>query len=313
MAKAWGRANLRAGDAVVLTELEHHANIVPWHQLRRGARHRAALDPRGRRRPPRPHRPRPPRRRRPDRVVRGDVQRARHDAPGRAARAGRARRGRHRRGRRQPARAPPPHRRRAPGAPTSSPSPATRCCGPTGIGVLWGTEADPRRHPAVPHRRRDDPQRHQGGLHAQRAAVEVRGRHAAHRRGRRARRGRSTTSTGLGMDADPRARGGAHGLRAAHAARPLRRRPHGPRPVRAGRARRRAVVLLQGPPPPRPHPGVRPARRVRAGRAPLRQGPDAPSSASPPRPAPRSTCTTTKPTSTPWRDAVADAAAFFAV
>jgi cysteine desulfurase/selenocysteine lyase len=33
VAKAWGRANLRAGDAVVLTELEHHANIVPWHQL----------------------------------------------------------------------------------------------------------------------------------------------------------------------------------------------------------------------------------------------------------------------------------------
>jgi cysteine desulfurase/selenocysteine lyase len=33
VAKAWGRANLQAGDAVVLTELEHHANIVPWHQL----------------------------------------------------------------------------------------------------------------------------------------------------------------------------------------------------------------------------------------------------------------------------------------
>jgi cysteine desulfurase / selenocysteine lyase len=33
VAKAWARANLRAGDAVVLTELEHHANIVPWHQL----------------------------------------------------------------------------------------------------------------------------------------------------------------------------------------------------------------------------------------------------------------------------------------
>ena len=33
VAKAWGRANLRRGDAVVLTELEHHANIVPWHQL----------------------------------------------------------------------------------------------------------------------------------------------------------------------------------------------------------------------------------------------------------------------------------------
>ncbi len=33
VAKAWARSNLRAGDAVVLTELEHHANIVPWHQL----------------------------------------------------------------------------------------------------------------------------------------------------------------------------------------------------------------------------------------------------------------------------------------
>jgi cysteine desulfurase/selenocysteine lyase len=33
VAKAWGRAHLQAGDPVVLTELEHHANIVPWHQL----------------------------------------------------------------------------------------------------------------------------------------------------------------------------------------------------------------------------------------------------------------------------------------
>lgn len=33
VARAWGGANLRAGDAVVLTHLEHHANIVPWHQL----------------------------------------------------------------------------------------------------------------------------------------------------------------------------------------------------------------------------------------------------------------------------------------
>ena len=31
--KAWGHANLAAGDVVVLTHLEHHANIVPWHQL----------------------------------------------------------------------------------------------------------------------------------------------------------------------------------------------------------------------------------------------------------------------------------------
>ena len=29
----WGRANLRAGDVVVLSHMEHHANIVPWHML----------------------------------------------------------------------------------------------------------------------------------------------------------------------------------------------------------------------------------------------------------------------------------------
>jgi len=33
VAYSWGRANLREGDAVVLTEMEHHANIVPWHIL----------------------------------------------------------------------------------------------------------------------------------------------------------------------------------------------------------------------------------------------------------------------------------------
>lgn len=33
VAQAWGRANLKPGDAVVITQMEHHANIVPWHQL----------------------------------------------------------------------------------------------------------------------------------------------------------------------------------------------------------------------------------------------------------------------------------------
>jgi cysteine desulfurase/selenocysteine lyase len=33
VAHSWGRANLRAGDVVVLTHMEHHANIVPWHIL----------------------------------------------------------------------------------------------------------------------------------------------------------------------------------------------------------------------------------------------------------------------------------------
>ena len=33
VARSWGDANLQSGDAVVLTQLEHHANIVPWQQL----------------------------------------------------------------------------------------------------------------------------------------------------------------------------------------------------------------------------------------------------------------------------------------
>ena len=30
VAQSWGRANLRAGDEILITNLEHHANIVPW-------------------------------------------------------------------------------------------------------------------------------------------------------------------------------------------------------------------------------------------------------------------------------------------
>jgi cysteine desulfurase/selenocysteine lyase len=30
VAYSWGRANLSAGDVVVLSEIEHHANLVPW-------------------------------------------------------------------------------------------------------------------------------------------------------------------------------------------------------------------------------------------------------------------------------------------
>jgi cysteine desulfurase/selenocysteine lyase len=39
VAYAWGDANVGAGDRVVVTEMEHHSNFVPWQQLclRRGA------------------------------------------------------------------------------------------------------------------------------------------------------------------------------------------------------------------------------------------------------------------------------------
>jgi cysteine desulfurase/selenocysteine lyase len=33
VAQSWGRANITAGDEILITWLEHHANIVPWQQL----------------------------------------------------------------------------------------------------------------------------------------------------------------------------------------------------------------------------------------------------------------------------------------
>lgn len=33
VARSWGDANVKAGDEIILTEMEHHSNLVPWHQL----------------------------------------------------------------------------------------------------------------------------------------------------------------------------------------------------------------------------------------------------------------------------------------
>jgi len=40
VAQTWGRQNIREGDEILISYLEHHANIVPWHMLaqERGAR-----------------------------------------------------------------------------------------------------------------------------------------------------------------------------------------------------------------------------------------------------------------------------------
>src|SRR5215213_4253064 len=35
VAYSWGRMNLAAGDRVVITEMEHHSNVVPWYQVTR--------------------------------------------------------------------------------------------------------------------------------------------------------------------------------------------------------------------------------------------------------------------------------------
>lgn len=44
VAQSWGRHSIEPGDEIVLTHLEHHANIVPWQQLahEKGARLRVA-------------------------------------------------------------------------------------------------------------------------------------------------------------------------------------------------------------------------------------------------------------------------------
>jgi cysteine desulfurase/selenocysteine lyase len=50
VARTWAEVNLDAGDEIVITALEHHANIVPWQMLgeRRGTRLRVApIDERG--------------------------------------------------------------------------------------------------------------------------------------------------------------------------------------------------------------------------------------------------------------------------
>ena len=131
VAHCWGRANLGAGDAVVLTEMEHHANLVPWLMLRRGARASScatSASPTT------------------DVLDLSDLDAKLDGAKllavtamsnvlgtinaGPPARRRRPRRRRVVARRRRPVRAPPRHRRRRHSAPTSSPSPATRCSGP---------------------------------------------------------------------------------------------------------------------------------------------------------------------------------------
>ena len=41
VARSWGDANLAAGDEVLLSQMEHHSNLVPWQQL--AARHGVVL------------------------------------------------------------------------------------------------------------------------------------------------------------------------------------------------------------------------------------------------------------------------------
>ncbi len=42
VARSWGDANIHAGDEILLTEMEHHSNLVPWQQLAERIGRRAA-------------------------------------------------------------------------------------------------------------------------------------------------------------------------------------------------------------------------------------------------------------------------------
>ena len=113
VAYAWGLDNLGPGDVVVVTELEHHANFVPWQFIASatGASFRHIPIDDARRAPARRARRARPRGHDQGRRDRPRLELARHDQPGRAARGLGARAGRDHGRRRGPGGAAPADRR----------------------------------------------------------------------------------------------------------------------------------------------------------------------------------------------------------
>ena len=275
VAYSWGRANLAAGRRG-----RAHRDGAPRQpralaDAAAGAGHRAALPALTRRLPARPDRPRPAARRRQAAQRHRHVQRARHAHPGAPPRRRRPRRRGPVPGRRRPVRAAP--------APPTSPSSALRLlrlhrpqdARPHRHRRAVGPRGAARGHAAVPRRRRDDPRRPPRRLDA---PTTSRGssRPAPRRSSRPSAWARpSTTSTGWAWT-----RSGRHevaltdyALRTLGEA--LRRRPHHPRPARADQRGGVLSFAFKRRAPPRHLPGARRARRVRAGRPPLRQAADA--------------------------------------
>ena len=167
----------------------------------------------------------------------------------------------------RPVRAPPAHRRRRRWAATSWPSPATRCCGPTGIGVLWGREELLEAMPAflgggemIRDVRLDGwtpnelPWKFEAGTPPIAEAVGL---------------GAAVDYLeALGMDAVREHEVALTGLRPAHAHRAPRRRPAHLRPARRPTSRGGVLSFTYARhPPPRPLPGARPARACASGPA----------------------------------------------
>ena len=128
VAYSWGRANVGPGDTVVVSEMEHHSNFVPWHMLCKevganfeiiGVDDECVLKLDELDAPPRDRHGQARRRR-------ARLERRRHDQPGRRHRRARARRRRGRRAStaRRPCRRSPSTSARS--TPTSTSGPATR-------------------------------------------------------------------------------------------------------------------------------------------------------------------------------------------
>ena len=183
VAQTYGRTHVGAGDEVLITAMEHHSNIVPWQMLCEEKRREAA--------------------------GRAD-QRSRRTAPGRVRQAAQRRAPSCWRSRMSPTR----WARSIPSARSLRwrTQPAFRCwstarrpsphlkidvqdldCdfyafsghkvyGPTGIGVLYGKMRAAECHAALSGRRRHDQLGDLREDDLQQAAIQVRGRHAGHRR-----------------------------------------------------------------------------------------------------------------------------------
>ena len=159
VAYSWGLDNLGPGDVVVVTELEHHSNFVPWQYIAKQTGAQFAHDPARRLRRARA------RRARRDRDAAATSRSSRRTSSRtRSARSTRSRsspRWAHEQGaifvcRRRAGRAAHARSTCRRSAATSSRSPSHKLCGPSGIGALWGRrELLEAMQPFLPRRPHD--------------------------------------------------------------------------------------------------------------------------------------------------------------